>query len=236
MAVHLYGMPCDMDPIMKIAKKHNLYVIEDAAEAHGAEYDGQKVGSIGDIGCFSFFGNKVITTGEGGMCTTNSRILKERIDSFKSQGVDGKKVYWHEVIGFNFRMTNLQAAIGLAQLEQIDSFLKIREDNAKIFENELRGLKDVDWMPKIKHGKQIYWAYLITSKNKDKIAEALKAEEIDSRPLFYPVTFMPDYKSDEKFPVAEKLNKIGLHLPSSVKLTHEEIEKICKVIRWVEDV
>ena len=124
LAVHLYGHPCDMTQIMKIAKKYNLFVIEDCAEATGATINGEKVGSIGDIGCFSFFGNKIITTGEGGMCITNNADLNERMRLLRDHGMDKSKKYWHTEIGYNYRMTNLNAAIGVAQMEQIDLFLK----------------------------------------------------------------------------------------------------------------
>ncbi|NQU99168.1 MAG: DegT/DnrJ/EryC1/StrS aminotransferase family protein, partial [Parcubacteria group bacterium] len=118
--VHLYGHPCDMDAITKIAKKYGLYVIEDAAEAHGAGYKGKKVGSFGDISCFSFYGNKIITTGEGGMCLTNNQKLAERMKILRDHGMSPDKRYWYDVIGFNYRMTNIQAAIGVAQLKKID--------------------------------------------------------------------------------------------------------------------
>ena len=123
MVVHLYGHPCDMDKIMSIAKKYNLFVIEDCAEAIGSEYKGKKVGSFGDVACFSFFGNKTITCGEGGMVLTNSNYLYERLTHLKGQGLAKYREYWHDVIGFNYRMTNIQAAIGLAQFEQIESFI-----------------------------------------------------------------------------------------------------------------
>ncbi|MEM4522680.1 MAG: DegT/DnrJ/EryC1/StrS aminotransferase family protein, partial [Nitrososphaeria archaeon] len=132
--VHLYGHPCDMEPIMEIAEQHNLYVIEDVAEAHGAEYKGRKVGSFGHISCFSFYGNKVITTGEGGMCLTNDREIAERIKILRDHGMSPEKRYWHDVIGFNYRMTNLQAALGLAQLGKIERFIEKKREIAKKYE------------------------------------------------------------------------------------------------------
>jgi len=124
--VHLYGHPCDMDAIMEIASKHNLYIIEDAAEAHGAEYKGKKIGSFGHISCFSFYGNKIITTGEGGMCLTNDDELAERMKILRDHGMNSVKRYWHDMIGFNYRMTNLQAALCLAQLSKIERFIEKR--------------------------------------------------------------------------------------------------------------
>ena len=123
MPVHLYGNPCEMQAIRKIADKHRLFVVEDAAEAHGASFDNKKVGSLSDISCFSFFANKIITTGEGGMCLTNNPQLADRLKLLRDHGMSKDKKYWHEVVGFNYRMTNLQAAVGLAQLERINEFI-----------------------------------------------------------------------------------------------------------------
>ena len=122
--VHLYGHPCDMDAIMEIAERHGLYIIEDAAEAHGAEYKGKKVGSFGNIACFSFYGNKIITTGEGGMCLTNDEELAEKMKTLRDHGMDREKKYWHSMVGFDYRMTNLQAALGVAQLSKIEKFIE----------------------------------------------------------------------------------------------------------------
>ncbi|NQV08592.1 DegT/DnrJ/EryC1/StrS family aminotransferase, partial [Candidatus Woesearchaeota archaeon] len=131
--VNIYGHPCDMNKIMDIAKKHNLYVIEDCAESHGAEYNGEKTGSFGDISCFSFYGNKIITTGEGGMCVTNNKELAEKMSMLKDHGMKPERRYWHETIGFNYRMTNIQAAIGLAQLENINKFIETKRENTIIY-------------------------------------------------------------------------------------------------------
>ena len=131
MPVHLYGHPCDMDPIVRIAKKHDLFIVEDCAEAHGAEYRGKKVGSFGIISCFSFYGNKIITTGEGGMCLTNDKELAEKIRILRDHGMSPEKRYWHDVVGFNYRMTNLQAAIGVAQLAKLDKFIEKKRKIAR---------------------------------------------------------------------------------------------------------
>ena len=128
--VHILGRPCEMEPILEIADKYDLFVIEDAAEAHGAEYKGKQVGSIGDIGCFSFFGNKIITTGEGGMCVTGNKTLLEKMKILRDHGMSPEKKYWNEMVGFNYRMTNLQAAIGLAQMEQIETFIERKRQMA----------------------------------------------------------------------------------------------------------
>ena len=144
MPVHIYGHPCDMDPILKIAKKHGLFVVEDAAEAHGAEYKGQKTGGIGDIGCFSFYANKIITCGEGGMMVTNDEAIATHAKSLKNLSFEGGKgrVYLHSEVGYNYRLTNLQAAVGLAQFEHIDEFVNMRRKNAQIYGEFLREFRN----------------------------------------------------------------------------------------------
>ncbi len=157
--VHLYGHPADMDEILEIAHENNLYVIEDSAEAHGAEYKGRKVGSIGDIGTFSFYGNKVITTGEGGMIVTNNKNIAEKIRLMRDHGM--KPRYWHIVLGFNYRMTNLQAAIGLAQLSKIDRLIKRKREIAKIYKNELSATPGIELHPEMPWARPSYWLFSI---------------------------------------------------------------------------
>ncbi|MBC7334373.1 MAG: DegT/DnrJ/EryC1/StrS aminotransferase family protein, partial [Actinobacteria bacterium] len=135
--VHLYGHPCDMDWITDIAEDHGLYVVEDAAESHGAEYKGKKVGTFGDIACFSFYGNKIITTGEGGMCITNNEELAKEMRILRDHGMRPDKKYWHDKIGFNYRMTNLQAALGIVQLKKLDKFINKKRKIAKIYRKNL---------------------------------------------------------------------------------------------------
>ena len=234
--VHLYGVPCDMDKIIEIARKYNLYVIEDCAEAHGAEYKGKKVGGFGDIGCFSFFANKIITTGEGGMCVTNNKELKEKIEILKNQGMSKKRKGWYEIIGFNYRMTNLQAALGLAQLEQIKNFLGKREVIFKTYKKFLRDVKGVELPPESTKGsKQVNWMYTILSDKKENIISEMKKEGIGTRPFFIPLHKMPPYNIGESYPIAEKLYTRGISLPSSVKLKEDEIKKICEIIQKVAE-
>lgn len=216
--VHVYGQACDMGTIMSIAKKHNLRVIEDCAEAHGATFDGKKVGSFGDIGCFSFFGNKVITTGEGGMCVTKNHKLDNKMRILRDHGMSKTKKYWHEVIGYNYRMTNLQAAIGLAQLERIEKIHTNRrkyENNYKNslpkdkfkFQNDLENRKRITWLVCVLLDENI--------KRDDYIAK-LEGKGIDARPFFYPLSDMDIYKSYSKTetPIAHKLSSTGLNLPT----------------------
>ena len=241
--VHLYGHPCDMDSILKIAKTHNLYVVEDCAEAHGAEYKGKRVGSFGDINCFSFYGNKMITTGEGGMCITNSKELADKMRILKNHGMNPKKRYWYDVIGFNYRMTNLQAAIGLAQLEKLDKFIAKKRRIAKWYSQELKDLERKNFIklhPKMPWAKCVYWMYSILIEDgfgtkRDDLAKILEEKEIDTRPLFYPIHIMPPYKKDniKNLPIAERLGNFGLNLPSSVKLAQRDIITISQAIKEV---
>ncbi len=216
--VHIYGQACEMDAIMKIAKKYNLKVIEDCAEAHGAMFGGKKVGSFGDIGCFSFYGNKVITTGEGGMCVTNSPELDEKMRVLRDHGMSKTKRYWHDVIGYNYRMTNLQAAIGLAQLERIEEIHKNRkmyEENYK----EILDSKNFTFQQDIENRTRITWlvsVLLDENINREEYIKELKTKGIDGRPFFYPLSDMEIYKQycKNETPITHKLSKIGLNLPT----------------------
>jgi len=236
--VHLYGQSCDMGAIMEIAKKHDLKVIEDCAEAHGAMFAGEKVGSFGDVGCFSFFGNKVITTGEGGMCTTNNIALNEKMRVLRDHGMSKNRRYWHDIVGYNYRMTNLQAAIGLAQLERIDEIHLNRrkyEDNYKsilsqdgfVFQNDLEGRERITWLVSI---------LLDESLDKNSYIEKLKNNGIDARPFFYPLTDMDIYKPYSSFPtpVSKMLSKRGLNLPTYESLkSMQEIRNVFKDMNHV---
>lgn len=234
MVVHLYGHPADMDPILKIAEKHNLAVIEDAAESHGALYKGRKVGTIGTIGSFSFFGNKVITTGEGGMVVTNDKELAERCDHFKGQGVSSKKTYWHDVIGYNYRMTNIEAAIGLAQLEKIKETLKLKRKIAEEYTKRLKDIPGIKCQGEEKWAKNVFWMYsiLVPPSERDALMFYLKENDIETRPFFYPAHILPPYKEKRgKYPNAELLGASGINLPSFPELTTEEIETITGKIK-----
>lgn len=231
--VHLYGNPVDMDEVMRIAKKHNLYVVEDAAEAHGALYKGKKVGSIGDISTFSFFGNKVITTGEGGMVVTQNEELDRKMRLLKGQGVDPHKRYWHLAIGYNYRMTNIEAAIGLAQLEKVDEHIANRIKVRDKYYNILKEYRDyIEFQQTTEESKSINWMTSITftpkvTIDRDTICQKLAEQGIETRPVFYLVNAMPPYKDDECFPVAEYISARGINLPTHDLLTDEDIQYIC---------
>lgn len=229
--VHLYGQSCDMKAIVQIAKKYNLRIIEDCAEAHGATCDGKKVGSFGDIGCFSFYGNKVITTGEGGMCVTNNSVLNEKIRVLRDHGMSKTKRYWHDMVGYNYRMTNIQAAIGLAQLERIDDI----HQNRRKYENNYKKILDNDkftFQNDIGNRKRITWlvSILIDSDiDKDAYLNKLEENGIDARPFFYPLSIMDIYKTycNVDTPVTKMLSKRGFNLPTYESLkSSEEIKKI----------
>ena len=228
--VHLYGQPCDMGAIMDIAKKYKLKVIEDCAEAHGAIFNNQKVGSFGDIGCFSFYGNKVITTGEGGMCTTNNLILSNKMRILRDHGMSKEKRYWHEVVGYNYRITNLQAAIGVAQLERIENIHKNRREYELqyremlseknfTFQNDLEGRQRITWLVSF---------LLDNNTNRDEYIDNLQLNGMDARPFFYPLSSMEIYKEycSKSSPIANKIASSGLNLP-----TYESLKSIAEIGR-----
>ncbi len=234
--VHLYGHPADMDPIMEIAKRYNLYIIEDCAEAHGAEYKGRKVGSIGHCGVFSFYGNKIITTGEGGMITTNDKELYEKAKYLRDHAMSKEKRYWHTEIGYNYRMTNIQAALGLAQLERINEIINKKR---RIFEWYKEGLKDLEGIklnPEKEWVKNVYWMVCLVHENfdeekRERFMKELKNKGIDTRPFFYPCSMMPMYKQDGLInPVSYEISKKGISLPSGYNLKEEDVKWIAKVV------
>lgn len=233
MVVHLYGHPCDMDSIMDIAQKNDLFVVEDCAEAFGSLYKGKHVGTFGDISTFSFFGNKTITTGEGGMVVTNDKTLYDRAVHYKGQGLAKYRQYWHDVIGYNYRMTNICAAIGLAQLEQADYFLSKKRQLKEWYDEGLKDLP-VQVHKEIGDVRHSYWMYSILvedSKDRDPLREFLESEGIETRPLFYPVHTMPMYSNKfQKHPIAEKIGWSGINLPSWPGLEKEQVKFICETI------
>ena len=233
--VHIYGQPCDMQQIMNIANEHNIFVIEDCAEAHGAEYDGKKVGSFGIISCFSFFGNKVITTGEGGMCVTDSRELDEKMRVLRDHGMSKKQKYYHEVVGFNYRMTNMQAAIGAAQVEHLSEILQWREELEKSYREQLLGIDFIELQSiGLKNRKKINWLFSILVKDemRDSILSRLKENGIDARPFFTPLSEMDIYKkyANKTYDVSEELSHRGINLPTTIEVTEDMISKIKEII------
>jgi perosamine synthetase len=237
--VHLYGNLADMDMIESIAQKHSLFIVEDCAESLGARFpDSTLNGTKSDVSCFSFFSNKVITTGEGGMVLTRNAELHIKMKQLRDHGTSLERRYWHDYPGFNYRMTNIQAAIGLAQMERIDDFLAIRSkiaDNYTKYLSLLPGLR----MQVVKPGySAINWLFTIgvTSEfpcSRDELIEALKEKNIDSRPFFPALFHQPAYvqymrKSD--FPVGLCMEQEGISLPTSNSLSLEEVDRICEAV------
>jgi perosamine synthetase len=240
--VHLYGHPVDMLAVQEIADKYNLFVIEDAAEALGAEYKGRKTGSLGDAAIFSFFGNKTITTGEGGMLTTNNSQLAEQARLLRGQGLGTERRYWHEVIGFNYRMTNLQAALGIAQMERIEWYVEERIRVAKLYLERLVAVQDYLILPQeADWAKHVYWMFGVlikgaTEKKRDRIMQTLAERGVETRPFFYPMHMLPPYQKLEvkdQFPIAAKIAAQGISLPTYANLTEADIDYITSALKEV---
>ena len=235
LAVHTYGHPADIPAILDIAKRHDLYVVEDAAEAHGAQIGEKRVGSFGHIAAFSFFGNKIITSGEGGMVVTNDAQLAGMVRQLKGQGVDPERRYWFPMVGYNYRMTNIQAAIGLAQLEQADWHLAQRRRIAETYQKYLGNTRGITLQPQLPGYRNSYWmTSLVLDENlppRDWVMEQLSAQGIETRPFFYPAHILPIYQGcceGQDFPVATRISRQGLNLPTSADLTEDDIAYICE--------
>lgn len=237
--IHIYGHPADMDKIMKIAKKYNLYVIEDATESLGSLYSGAAAGTIGHIGCYSFNGNKLITTGAGGMLVTNDEKLGERAKylSTQTKTVLDNGGFYHEEIGYNFRMPNILAAMGCAQLENIEEYIKIKRQNAKVYNELLKNVNGVTLPAEKESVKNVYWLYSILVEDdyqltRDELILKLKENGIQARPFFMAVHEMPPYNECRhgNMSVTCELVKKGINLPSSIELNENDIKQIFKVI------
>lgn len=242
--VHLFGLMCDMDTINAIAKKHNLKVLEDAAEAHGAEYKGCRAGSCSDLAAFSFFANKNITTGEGGMVVTNDEAIYNRLRYHKNMcfPLDGPRNYLHDDIGFNYRMSNVVAAIGLAQVEKADEYRSMRIRNNALYRELLSNIPGIMFQPLMDDYLNVSWmnTILVDPKEyghtKDELREHLKQLGIDTRLLFEGMHRQPSLKHygcncEENYPITEHLTSSGLYLPSASNISVENIEHICQTIK-----
>lgn len=237
--VHHLGHPVDMDRIMEIARKHKLIVIEDAAEAHGATVRNKRVGSFGDMACFSFYANKVITTGEGGMVTTNDKHLADRLKLLRNLGFTTPR-FRHEVLAYNFRMTGYQAAIGCAQFEKIDKIIVEKRRIAETYNRYFMGVKGIQLPAEKVWAFNVYWMYGIVigkgfGKTRNELATALREAGIDTRTFFCPMNQQPCLQpflkeSDRVAPVSDSLWENGMYLPSSYNLTTETIKYIADTI------
>ena len=232
--VHLYGNAPNMEKICSIARQHNLFLIEDCAEAMGTTYKGKHVGTFGDAACFSFFGNKTMTTGEGGMVVCNEPELYKRFRHLKAQGVVSWREYWHDEVAFNYRMTNIQAAIGLAQLERLDQFLNRKREIAKEYETNLRSIP-LKFLKQQTDTNCSYWMVSCLTQSEEerkRLRQYLLNNGIETRPTFPSIHQMPVYsKQYIDLPIAQSLSERGINLPSYPRLTTEDVSKICQVIK-----
>lgn len=238
-AVHLYGHPCKMPEILAFAQRHDLLVIEDAAEAHFARVGNKYVGTFGIAAAFSFYGNKIITTGEGGLVTTDDSDLAARMRYLRGHAMTATKRYWHDEVGFNYRMTNLQAAVGLAQLRKVDTILDRKAAIARWYSEILQGVPGVGLPPSLPGYHNVYWLFsiLIDSQtfgmDRDALGCMLGNSGIDTRKFFFPVHTMPPYLSSDKRAIAERLSREGLSLPSGPKLNQDVIQSIAQLIQEI---
>jgi perosamine synthetase len=243
MPVHIYGHPVDMDPLLDLAKKHNLFIVEDSAEAHGAEYKGRKCGGIGQVSCFSFYANKIVTTGEGGMVLTSDLQIAERLRSHRNLCFRPPRRFYHTEMGHNYRLTNMQAAIGLAQMQRIEEHIAHKRWMANAYQERLADLTMIRLPVERSWAKNVYWMYgLVLAKDfgydATEFARRLAAEGIETRPFFLGMHEQPVYHDlglfvGEHYPVTEWIARQGLYLPSGLTLTEGQLEQVCTGVRKV---
>jgi perosamine synthetase len=246
MPVHIYGHPVDMDPLLELAERHGLAVLEDAAEAHGAEYrsrsgEWRRCGGFGALSCFSFYANKLVTTGEGGMVVTDDDRLAERLRSLRNLGFGSDRRFHHEELGFNFRLTNLQAALGVAQLERIDEIVARKREIAALYTERLAGIEGLTLPVERPWARSVFWMYGLlvdeeTGVDAAELAGRLDDRGVETRPFFLGMHEQPALHRrglfrDEHYPVAERIARQGLYLPSGLALTDEQIETVCGAVR-----
>lgn len=231
MAVHMYGHPVDMDPIIELAERYGLKVIEDAAEVHGGEYKGRKCGGIGDISCFSFFANKIVTTGEGGMVLTNNDSYANRARSLRNLCFEPGRRFVHKELGYNYRLTNLQAAIGVAQVQRIDQLVEKKIKIGTYYLNKLRGTDGLQLPVERAWAKNVYWMFGIvidetTGESANTFASKMRARGVETRPFFLgmhsqPCIMVGEVDPSEKYPITDRIAQQGLYIPSGLNLTPE---------------
>lgn len=238
-AVHLYGNPAEMDALRALASRHGLFLLEDAAEAHGALYRDGHAGSLGDIAAFSFYGNKIIATGEGGMVTTDDDALAARVRLLRGQGMDAERRYWFPVVGYNYRMMNLPAAIGLAQLERAAWHTGRRREVATDYMRLLGGVPGLGWQAEREWARHAYWMFTVmlgdeAADFRDSLMARLHEDGVETRPVFYPLHGLPPYRDasrGEEFPVAESLARRGVSLPTWAGLSRDDLSYVCERLR-----
>ena len=244
MLVHIFGLPVDVDPILELAELHGIAIIEDAAEMHGQAYKGRPCGSFGKISTFSFYPNKHITTGEGGMIVTDDPQLAEKCRSLRNLCFQTKKRFIHEQLGWNFRMSNLQAALGVAQLEQLAQFVSRKRQMGKRYTQLLSSVRGLQLpLPRTEYAENIYWVYGLVMDERiafdaEEAMRRLKEVGIDTRPFFWPMHEQPVFKNmklfiGESYPVAERLGRRGFYLPSGLGLTPEQINRVAESVQSI---
>jgi perosamine synthetase len=241
MAVHIYGHPVDMDPLLDIAGRHGLRVIEDAAEAHGAEYRDRRAGSFGDSSCFSFYANKLVTTGEGGMLLVDDDRLADHARSLRNLGFQAHRRFLHAELGFNFRLTNLQAALGLAQVDRIDEIVARKRRIGQAYTDRLSEMPGIELQVQQPWARGVYWMYGLVVREETGLdaaafAQRLKQRGIDTRPFFVGMHEQPALRErglfdGESYPVAERIARQGLYLPSGLGLDEGQIDRVCRAVR-----
>jgi perosamine synthetase len=232
MPVHIYGHPCDMDPIRQLARDYGLFLVEDAAESHGALYRGAQVGALGNAGCFSFYANKIITSGEGGMIVTDDDKYAHQLRHARAYDFDEARHFWHKRLAWNFRMSSLEAAVGRAQLERLDELVAARQRNARYYAERLGDV--VELLQVKEYATPVSWMFGILVRDlaeRDGLMAYLAAHDIETRTFFLPMHQQPLYKSSDSFPVAEDLGRRGLYLPSSSHLTDVEKDTVITHVR-----
>jgi perosamine synthetase len=232
-AVHLFGNPADMDGLQRIADENGICLIEDAAEAHGARYKGRSVGSLGKLSTFSFYGNKILTMGEGGVVTTNDDALSQKINLLKGQGLDAHRRYWHPVMGYNYRLTNVAAAIGLGQLERSDWHLKRRREVAIFYQNSLQDHPRINFQKSSESDEHAYWMTSVVIKEsgereRNNLIDQLLLQGVETRPFFVPMHQLPMYLAADgcPLPVSEYIGAAGICLPSSASLDESDQSRV----------
>ncbi|MBI2983320.1 MAG: DegT/DnrJ/EryC1/StrS family aminotransferase [Chloroflexi bacterium] len=240
MPVHIYGHPVDMDPLLALADRHRLRVIEDAAEAHGAQYRGRRVGGLGSMSCFSFYANKIVTTGEGGMVLTSSPETAARLRSGRNLAFGTERRFLHTALGHNYRLTNLQAAIGVAQIASIDERVRRKREIATRYTDRLTRLPQLQLPVERPWATNVYWMYGVVLREdagieRDELAARLRDRGVDTRPFFVgmheqPVLQRMGLFAGERYPNSERIASRGLYLPSGLALTREQQHVVCATL------
>jgi perosamine synthetase len=244
MVVHIYGLPVDMDPLVELARSHGLQIIEDAAEAHGQSYRERPCGSFGDLSTFSFYPNKHITTGEGGMIVTDREDLAERCRLLRNLCFEPQKRFVHSELGWNFRMTNLQAALGLAQLERLDEFIARKRRMGRRYTELFSGIPGIQLpLARTEYAENIYWVYGMVLNDEvpfdaEEAMRRLQTKGIGTRPFFWPMHEQPVFResalfSGETYPVSERLARRGFYVPSGLALTDSQMERVAEALSQV---